>query len=350
MTKTDIEVRRVEPSEYPEWRKVLASSNEGSAYQMPEYLEALADATGGKFKILGLYRNQTELLGGIGLYLKKTYLGTAATSRLLLYYNGPFLRPAPSALAYRRESYRNELLGVLEKHLRSEGLESILFKAREAECDYRSFISRGWSAKPFYSYLIPLHDIDNQLSLVDKNLRRLIRRGRELGLTFTENGDFNSFFDMHEETHRRKRSPMYLPRDNFRQFVDTLVTKEIGRLFQVSLPSGEPIASQLVLTGQHPVAHTLAASAFESHQSTGCNALLRWNTCKWLSAKGYEAIDLTDAHNPSVAKFKRSLGATLTMGLQVELPARAPARLFNNTVALSRRAINKVRRVVTRRN
>jgi len=346
MSTSDLQIRQVEKAEYPKWRAVLAAAPEGTNYQLPEYLAALSEVTGGSSRLLGIFRGKTELLGGIGLYLRPTRLGTAATSRLLLYYNGPFLEPAPSNFPYRRESYRRELLEALEAHLRQERLEYVRFKARETENDYRPFVHRGWTAEPFYSYEIPLRDLEAQWSLIDKNLRRLIRRGRECGLTFTEHGDFESFFDMHEEIHRRKDGPIYLPRNEFRHFTNTLVKNDIGRLFQVSLPSGEPIASQLVLLGPHPVAHTLAAAAFAEHQSTGCNALLRWNTCEWLSARGHTSVDLTDAHNPTVAKFKSSLGSTLVMGLQVTLSARLPVRLVDSAFKLAHRAAGKLRRTL----
>ena len=94
MPKAKIQVKRVEAPDYPAWRTVLASSPEGSPYQLPEFLEALAVATGGSVRLLGLYRDTTELVGGIGLYLQPNPLGLAATSRLMLYYNGPFLKPA----------------------------------------------------------------------------------------------------------------------------------------------------------------------------------------------------------------------------------------------------------------
>ena len=346
MSTSDLQIRQVEKAEYPKWRAVLAAAPEGTNYQLPEYLAALSEVTGGSSRLLGIFRGKTELLGGIGLYLRRTRLGTAATSRLLLYYNGPFLEPAPSNFPYRRESYRRELLEALEAHLRTERLEYIRFKSREVENDYRPFIHRGWRAEPFYSYEIPLRDLESQWSRVDKNLRRLIRRGRDCGLTFTEHGDFDSFFDMHEEIHRRKNGPIYLSRTEFRYFIDTLISNDIGRLFQVSLPSGEPAASQLVLLGPHPVAHTLAAAAFEEHQHTGCNAFMRWSTCEWLSARGHTAVDLTDAHNPSVARFKGNLGSTLTMGLQVTLPAQASVRLVDSAFELAHRAASKLRRVL----
>lgn len=348
MPSVDLDARDVSEKDYRQWRSVLASAPEGSPYQLPEYLDALASVTNGTSKLIGVFRGATELLAGIGLYVTRSNIGTNATSRLLLYYNGPFVKPPSSQLPYRQESYRRKILDLLEAHLRNEGFSRIRFKVRDAGGDYRPFLSKGWNAKPVYSYVIPLKNLDEQWLNIDKNLRRLIRRGQNAGLHFSESGDFDSFFDMHHEMHERKNRPLYLPKTEFRRFVDKLIASDIARLFQISLASGEPVASQLVLFGQHRVAHTLAASARKSAQNTGCNPLLRWNVCEWLSHKGYDALDLTDAHNQDVARFKGQLGARLSTGLQFDSPEGI--RLLTSASGIQARVLGKLRRMTGKRN
>lgn len=349
MAKPTLSVRQIRTAEHEQWKQVLASAPEGSPYLLPEYLSAIAKATDRPTPtLIGIFENETDLVGGIGLYRYPVTFGEAASSRLMLYYNGPFLRPAKASVPYRREQYRRRLHTLLESYLRELDLQFIRFKARDVECDYRHFIAKGWQAKPVYSYVVDLRNLDAAWDRIDNNLRRLIRRCDTAGMQFHTNGSFDSFFAMHFDTHKRKGAPLYLPRERFRNFVEEIVNRGQAKLFQVSLETGEPIASQLVLCGHHPVAHTICAGAYEVHQQSGCNALLRWRVCQWLASKGHHAVDLTDAHNPEVAKFKSQLGAELVCAMQVELPPSPAYVAATQSKDITNRVLGKVNQFLGR--
>lgn len=322
-----IDIREIEPEEHPDWISVLSAAPEGSAYLHPGFLKALASATDADYKLLGIYDGQSNLVGGAGLYITDGIFRPVASSRLMLYYNGPFIKPPESQSPCRREAYRQELLQALESDLRRRKFEYIRFKAREPENDYRPFIGQGWQAVPIYSYCLDLADTDVLWRRMDKNLKRLVKRAADGNLKISDNGSFDAFYGMHAELHERKGSPLYLEKERFRQFVGDLAEAGIARIFDVSLNSGKPIAAQLVLTGPHPVAHVLAAGSDPEYHNTGCNPYLRWKVSEWLSREGFSELDLTDAQNLSVARFKRSLGSRLTMGLQLTLGPSGATRL-----------------------
>jgi len=339
-------VREVPTSEYGEWRRVLAAADEGSPYQLPEYLQALSVATNGDTRLLGVYRER-ELLGGMGLYLSRTTWGTIASSRLLLYYNGPFVTPCTSRYRFQRERHRARILRALQSHLSHAGYRRVRFKARHPQSDYRTFLEQGWTAKPIYTYVIHFGDLERAWHEMENNLRRLVRRCETNGFVVTDCGSCDAFLDMHEETSRRKDAPMYLPRQEFRHFIESLRAAGIVTLFQVSSADGTPAATQLVLHSEHPVAHTLSAGCTESAIPSGCNALLRWRVCQWLSNRGYQSLDLTDAHSTSVARFKSQLGAEVHLGLQLELPPHWSLQGIEQFEQLGQRVLGKFRQIVT---
>lgn len=338
-----LHVRDVLPAEYADWRRVLAASEEGSPYQLPEYLNALAEATNGQCRLLGAFRHG-ELVGGMGLYLQHVTLGgTQATSRLLLYYNGPFVQPCLSQHPHKQEKHRRDIHRAIESQVHNAGYRRVRFKARPPHIDYRVFLDQGWHAKPVYSYVIDLQDMPQLWQNIDNNLRRLVRRCERENVIFSDEGSCDAFLDMHAETSCRKDAPQYLPREPFRRFIETLRKQGCLTLFQISSAKGVPVATQLVLHGDHTVAHTLSAGSTESDLQSGCNAILRWRVCQWLANRGYRALDLTDAHNITVARFKSQLGAKVQLGLQLELPPSWLAGVTESADEWSHRLWNKLR-------
>ena len=333
MANLNVLVRPIKTSEYAAWREVLASSHDGSPYQLPEYLEFLANATGNETRLIGIFEGDDPVLvGGIGLLCATSALTRYSSSRLLLYYNGPFIAKHTGMSDSRDERRRLRLLDALGKFLMQEDLDFVRFKVRFADADYRPLLSLGWKAAPVYTYLMRTDNLVEQWNDIDSNLKRLIRRGEKEGLLFNDAGNFDDFYAMHVETANRKRSPIYMERTMFGEFVANLMRAGIARLFEARTPDGTTIASQLVLFSGHPIAHTLAASSREEYQQTGCNPFLRWKTCEWLNAKGYQGLDLTDAHVLSVARFKSEMGAKLTLAMEYQSPLVGTARIRHAAV------------------
>ena len=137
---------------------------------------------------------------------------------------------------------------------------------------------------------------------------------------------------------RRKQSPLYLPEAAYKQFLTRLHEQNLCRLYHARLPNGQAVASQLVLTGPHPVCHTVCAGSAAEYLATGATPFLRWKAFERLAALGYCANDLTGAPYPhSVSHFKRDLGGELVANWLI---TRTPTPLFR----LRRKARSRNRR------
>ena len=184
--------------------------------------------------------------------------------------------------------------------------------------DARSFIAQGWSVRPGYSYVVSISNIEAAWQRVEQNLRRLVRRGSQQGIRFTEDDDFASFFRLHAAGVARKGMPLYLPEDQFSRFIRRLSAQGLCRIYHARLPTGQSISAQIVLTGKHPVSHSVCAAADPEHLNTGATAFLRWKVFEALSALGYIGNDLTDAALNQVTHFKSQLGGELKLCLICE--------------------------------
>jgi Acetyltransferase (GNAT) domain len=317
--KTGLTVRDLGKPDYEAWNDLVARAPEGSIYNTPEYLAALCEATGGRFRIVAAQRGE-EIVGGVALYEETRPWGTIVSPRLLLYYNGPVLRAYETKYPSQRTARHVETLEALAEALHNEPYARLRLKPRAPLIDVRILQARGWHAWPTYSYVVPFDDLKAQRERVEQNLRRLIDRCGRQGICFTDDDDFESFFAMHHQLHERKGTLLYLPKPTFERWFRRLKAAGLARLFQARLPDGRSIAAQITLLGPHPVTHTVSAGADVEYLSLGASAFLRWCSFEALAQLGYRANDLTDAALNPVTHFKSQLGGELQMALEVQRP------------------------------
>jgi hypothetical protein len=305
-----VETRALAPSDYDEWSALVAASAHGSVYALPAYLEALCRATGSHFRILGAFLNG-KLVGGVPLFERRARAGQYVANRLLLYYNGVVLKLPSKKFPSDATAQEVTVLDALAEALGRCSYVHIQLHNRSTVLDLRPFLRRGWQPALSYTYVVPLDDPSGQWERVDSNLRRLILRCEREGVTYREDDDFDALFQLHLQTHRRKGSPLYLPESAFAAYFAELKSAGLARLAHAVF-DGKVIASQLMLTGPHSVAHTACAGADESFLRMGASAFLRWQGCLALARSGYAANDLTDAALNPVTRFKSQFGGELT--------------------------------------
>lgn len=340
-----ITTRFLGEADYDAWKALVSQSAEGSPYYLPEYLDALCQATGGSFRVLAAERSG-ELLGGISLYEQVSRWGRFVAPRLLLYYNGFVLKPHAGKYPSEGAAQRIKILAALEEALSKETYGRMGLKSRGTFSDARVFLSKGWSARPTYTYVVRIKDLTAAWNLVEPNLRRLIQRCEREGVLFTQDDDFHSFHRMHMETHVRKGAPLYLPEKAFRGFFERLAKQGLLRLYHARLKDGQSISAQLVLLGPHPTSHTISAAADSKHLGVGGTPFLRWRVFESLSGLGYLANDLTDAELNAVTHFKSQLGGDLETCLVVSRPDSAGFRSAEGLVRFVHRARGGIARLV----
>jgi hypothetical protein len=335
-----LESRILEEAEYEAWDRFVTACPTGSVYSCTKYLDVLARMTECRFRVMALIANG-QYVGGVALFERPTRWGRILEPRLLMQYNGLVLAHAESKYPSQRASNTIKITDEVAAFIESQKYAKTLLKCRWPFVDVRAFTQRGWLATPSYTYIVPLSDLERQWDLVDRNLKRLIRRCERDGLAVTVDDDFESFFRMHEETHQRKGAPIYLSKIKFADYFKELHANGLARLYHARLPDGASIASQLVLAGDHPVCETVSACADGRHLKTGSNAFLRWKAFKHLAADGYTHNDLTVASLNSVTRFKSQFGGDLRLCFVLSYPSsrryRWGSRMMSPVRALLRR-------------
>lgn len=343
--------RTLGESDYDEWTRLVTASPDGSIYATPTYLDTLCTAAGGRFRIIGVLKGD-HLVGGVPLYESASRVGATVGPRLLLYYLGPVLRRSDSKYPSQQTAHGVAILGTLADALQRLGLAKITLKPRHTVGDVRPFLSKGWTSRPAYSYVVPLNDLHWLWNRVEQNLRRLVERNTQQGMSCTEDDDFDSFLRLHKLTMAHHDAELYLQETPFRRWFASLHSAGLCKLFHARRSDGESIAAQVVLVSDHPVAHTVSAALDPLHRNAGAAAFLRWRAFEALARTGKTGNDLTDAALNSVTHFKSQLGGDLVMSHVLETrgtPAWTAASTVERAYTRARRAASAVGHRIVRR-
>ncbi len=337
---SETEIKELGANDMAQWRALVASSPEGSAYNDPDYLAALCEATGARFRIIGAWRAD-KLEGGVALFERWTVAGRIVSPRLLLYYSGPVLARHTTKYPSEQTSRHVDVLGRLAQHVAGMGFGSVVLKAMPSLTDVRPFLATGWDASPAYSYIVRLDDLPQQWARVEQNLRRLVKRCTDRdGITFAADDDFEAFWRLHELTLSRKGAALYLPKPQFARFFERIKAQGLARIYHARLPDGTAIATQLVLTGPYAATHSVCAGGDPAHAKLGAQAFLRWRVFEHLAGLGHKSNDLTDAALNSITHFKSQLGGDLAPTFVLESPRTKRYAAVTSVGNAARRGIN----------
>jgi len=342
--KNTVQTEILREEDFSDWTKFVCESSSGSIYSTPEYLDILCGATGGSFRILAAVKGE-QIMGGIALYETPSRAGTYVSNRLLLYYNGIVLRDVKTKHPYKTTSRNLEVMSSLLRYLANSTYSRIILHNRSPIHDVRPFQSDGWIAWPSYTYVVGIDDIELLRSRMEQNLRRLVRRCEDADVVLTEDDDFDSFFELHQQIHNRKNVPLYLPYERYKEYFIRLRSAGLCRLYHARL-GGKSIAAQLVLANEHPVTHTVCAGADPGFLKLGSTPFLRWKVFENLSQIGYIANDLTDAAIGDVTRFKAQLGGDLIMNTVLKRTDSIAFRSVGQLTYLKARAKGAFRRLV----
>jgi hypothetical protein len=344
-----VATRYLTDRDYTCWNALVTASSHGSIYSTPEYLDVLCSECNATFRILVAER-AGEIVGGIALFERASRWGQYVSGRLLLYYNGFVLKSHPSKYPSEQTARDNETISALAEELRQQKYGRFEVKNRGALTDVRAVLQQGWKAWPSYSYVVKIDDLETAWSRVEQNLRRLVGRCESEGICFTDDDDFDSFFRLHEQTHNRKGTTLYLPQKNFERYFKRLKSQGLCGLYHARTATGQAISSQLVLLGHHTVSHTVSAAADAAFLKTGASAFLRWRAFEHMSKLGYSGNDLTDAQLNPVTHFKSQLGGNLEMNLVLSQPDRGAFVVERNFARATRLAKGVMRQVAVKLN
>jgi hypothetical protein len=183
--------------------------------------------------------------------------------------------------------------------------------------DSRGWSWEGWGVRPRYTYLLDLRSPPTPTDSV----RRHLRKCEEAGCRMDTEWNLEAFWTIFDETRERQRFGTRLDRVAFMRMADGLHTAGLAWMATARSAGGEPLSSQIVLSiPGTPGAFMWVAGTRPAQLASGVSAWLMLEIAAEAGRRGHEFWDLCGADYPTIARFKRELGAALVPYFQVDSP------------------------------
>jgi hypothetical protein len=220
---------------------------------------------------------------------------------------GPFFEPRASNPAARTGEQR-AVVEAMAEYLSTSGAAVVSLGLSFGITDCLPFRWRGWKVVPHYTYRIDLsQDEDAMLAGTSSQRRKSIRRAIESGLRVEETSDMSALRSLVTESYARQRKAF-----SWIQMDTVLAGYQPGRHSQChqSIQEGEAAAAVYVVNDSRTAYYLMGGYSESAHHGAG--PLAMWHGILKAKEIGLEVFDFEGSVIPSVERYLRGFGGTLT--------------------------------------
>jgi hypothetical protein len=324
------EVRRLDAAAIDAgWDAFVAKSDQANPFSTRAWLAAAARSVGASVDYWVALKGE-EWIAGQPISFRRAFGRTLHRGLPLAAYSTIVHRASSGGTPASFESERLDAWRALARAIAREYRLTSLLLVPSVD-DVRAWQWEGWRTLPRYTCTL---DLVSSVRPAD-SVRRHVRKCVEAGVRFDAAWDIERFWRIFDETRERQGFDFSLGKTEFLALAASLQQAGLAWMATAVTAAGEPVSSQIVLSiPGTATAFMWVAGTRREHLASGVSAWLMLEIAAEAARRGHRAWDLCGADYPSVARFKRELGATLGHYFQVEAPRSA---LESWAVSLKRR-------------
>ena len=294
------------------WDDFVRQAVGGTIFSTSSWLRCAREATGGKIRCYGCYKNGRLIAGLAGLEQRRRFLKHLTTPDLTP-HGGLLLAPISGKGPAKLEAEGNRVAGLFIEYL-TPLYGHIQLVHAPAVCDVREFTWAGWNARIRYTYQIDLSDLNILWERVERRTRTVIRKAEKADFQLRPTDDLELFRRQYEQIYSRQNGPPPVSSAVVECFARQVLDAGLGRACAIESPAGE-IASIVIFVDGFNTAYAWIAGADPAFNPTGATSLLYW---KFFEQSPLKRFDFVGANIPAIAKFKRGFGGDLVPYYAVE--------------------------------
>ncbi len=257
---------------------------------------ALADLLGAQTRLLIAGPEDTPDAGLLALEKSRGPM-RAVLAPILSPYSALLCENVRASDVHRGRSPLDALAAGLQAHV-----QAIALHLPTQFADVRPLQWSGYAASPLYAYRLAVDRM--QLGLSSSRVRRTIRDGDDWSVDRAAGSDVLARLVLESYARQERQAPF--SRAQYVAFADDLIRANAAEVWSVAPPDGDVEAAGLVVWGDDEVHELVAGSTPGPARTLLIHAI--WQEAK---ARGVATYDLGGANTPSIAEFKRTMGADL---------------------------------------
>lgn len=285
-----------------------------SVFQREDFLKIIESEFGIKpVRYLCLKRDEPK--GGVVVFVRSRNRISVALTPYFIFYNSIVTVRPESERLFSQIQHQHHVENALLEFLETE-YPIISFHTWPHQMDVRAYLWRNWQAVPAYTTLLKINNLNELWENVDKDVRRLIRKGAEDALRFETQCEPGDLFRLLHQTYEKDALTPPIPEKQFVSFAGKLVAAGLASICGVFDKNSQLLAGALVLEDKPTIFGLFLGRNTQVQPNPGSVNLL-WHIAEHYSNRGFTRFDLGGAMISSIANFKLKMGASLLSTYQL---------------------------------
>lgn len=305
----DINVRTIEPEQYPLWDKLVELSPYGTIFHTSKWLVTVGRESHVKTDFIGAF-NQGQIVGGCAIhsYLFAGIFTFATTTLPLTPYGGLIITPHESSKVREKEKDEVKITQALLSEIQKKYRYSISLTMAPQVVDIRPYFWHGWIESIRYCYIFSLSgDIEKNIS---KNVRWSVNKAQKMGIIAKQKWDNDIYWNLTLNTYAKQGINPPFSRDFIFCLINMIQENQLGEMWIAETDSGEVAAAEIILWDSQ-MAYRWSAASHDKFKKTGATSFLLFKIMTHLQEKGYKKFNLMAANTPHLANFISSFNPDL---------------------------------------
>lgn len=302
MSKSTIEARVLEKTEYSIWDELVDNSPQGTIFHTSDWLGICGESFGIEPKIFGCFNDKDELIGGCSLFVQKNkgIFKTANSICTMTPYGGFVIGPSNSTKTRKIEQDYFLCINNLVESIQNEKYFSINLTNSPDLLDVRPLTWNRWMSRVLYTYYLDLNSFD--LANTSRNLKRDVRRAVESGITIQNIRNAEIHNTLFQKTFERQN--LLPPADYlfFNKAVEQVKRNGLGDMWVAKNQSGEIIESQIWLWDRKR-AYIWSVASDPKYRKSGVNVFSFYTILQELDSSNITEVNMMQGNIPSLAEF-----------------------------------------------
>lgn len=309
MASGPLEVRVLEPDEYPQWDAFVERSPQGTLFSSSLWASYVTQTTPLKHAVYGAFKGG-ELVGGSSVFYRRFGPLRLTVIPPLTRYTGLLVRDQSATPPMRRSTLEQQAFDALSSRLKRD-FHRVLLSLQPSWTDIRPAQRSAWRQDCLYTYVSDLTDLERLWQSIDGEARRQVAKAEKLGVSVRERSDVSAFHALHADTFRRQGLTAPVGEAGIRALHDHLHRADRCRLFFAEDRDGQLHAAAFIIW-DHRSAYYLMGASSHRMKSSGAFSLLMWKVLESLSGR-VPKLDLFGANIASIAQFKKDFATRLEL-------------------------------------
>lgn len=312
-----IEILEVQKSDSALWDQFVENSPQGTFFHTTAWADVISSTFGRSYNIVFCIKNE-QTVGGMIFFQHKKFVWNMITPTAFFPYCAPiFYRPVNEK---PQKSIHNQLTitASFESYLREHYDYWILDVPSDSK-DVRSFLWKGATIEPQYSYVVSLKSKDELYDNYNQSVRKKLKQAKEQNALIIESRDPLKLADLVSRSYRRHGMKPHVSEDHLNIFLNKVMELKQAKLYYLEL-NGIITAGRLVIIDRLCGYDLLAGS--DDQKGFGSTYLMTSILEKYIGE--IKRFDFLGANHPQIEQFKRGFGGELTQGFRITNKTKIP--------------------------